>query len=52
MPKKLMDCVRELMSHGHSQSEAYAICESSTGWKKKKGDTWKNDKTGKTYKGK
>jgi hypothetical protein len=53
MPKKLMDCVRELMKKGHDQSSAYAICEESTGWKRKKGGGgWRNDKTGKGYKGK
>ena len=52
MPKKLMDCVKELMKKGHDQSSAYAICEKSTGWKRKKGGGWRNEKTGKGYKGK
>ena len=50
MPQKLMDCVRKLQAKGYDQSTAYAMCEKSTGWKRKKGGGWKNEKSGKTYK--
>jgi hypothetical protein len=49
MPKKLEDCVKDVMAKGHSKDEAYGICAKSTGWKRKKGGGWKNDKTGDVY---
>ena len=31
MPKRLMDCVKQLMSKGYSKSSAFAICIKATG---------------------
>jgi len=36
MPKKLMDCIKKVMDSGKSESEAFAICQTSTGLKKEK----------------
>jgi predicted HAD superfamily phosphohydrolase YqeG len=36
MPKKLMDCIKKVMDSGKSESEAWAICQHSTGLKKEK----------------
>lgn len=36
MPKKLEDCVKQLIKQGYTQQQAYAICTSSTKPKKKK----------------
>jgi len=40
MPKILDRCVRKVRKSGKSKNRAYAICVSSTGWKKKKGGGW------------
>ena len=40
MPKKLDSCVRKVMAKGKSKSSAYAICSTSTGYKRKKGGGW------------
>jgi len=52
MPAKIKRCVAKVQAKGHSKSLSYAICSKSTGWKKGKGKTWKNTKTGAKYKGK
>jgi hypothetical protein len=49
MPKKLEDCVQDLMDKGESKDSAYAICAKSTGWVRKKGGGWRNKKTGETF---
>jgi hypothetical protein len=36
MPKKLVDCVRKVRDSGRSESEAWRICQKSTGLKKHK----------------
>ena len=33
MPKKLMDCITKVRNSGKSRSEAWAICQESTGLK-------------------
>ena len=33
MPKKLVDCVKQVTDSGKSESEAWAICQKSTGLK-------------------
>ena len=35
MPKKLEDCVKQLMMQGHTKSSAYAICTASLNLKPK-----------------
>jgi len=40
MPKELDDCVSKVKAQGKTESEAYAICSKSTGWKRGKGGTW------------
>jgi hypothetical protein len=47
MPKSLERCVKKVCAEGKSKSSAYAICSSSTGWKKAQGGGWKNTRTGK-----
>lgn len=37
MPKKLDRCVKELMSKGHSESSAFAICTKALGKAQGKG---------------
>jgi len=49
MPKELEDCVLSLKSKGNSESEAYAICGSKTGWVRKENGGWRNKKTGEIY---
>ncbi len=49
MPKQLEKCVQDLISKGKKESEAYALCAHSTGWVRKKGGGWRNEKTGKVY---
>lgn len=44
MPKELDRCVQALISQGHSEQEAYAMCAKSTGWVRKKGGGWRNKK--------
>ena len=51
MPKKLTDCVRKVQAQGKSKSSAYGICCKSTGWRKGKGNSWHNVKTGSKYRG-
>ncbi len=52
MPAKLTRCVSHVKAQGKSESSAYAICSKSTGWKKSANGTWKNERSGKTFKGK
>ena len=49
MPKQLEKCVSDLKSQGKTDSEAYAICAKSTGWVRKKGGGWRNEKTGEVF---
>jgi hypothetical protein len=37
------------MDTGKSKDQAYGACAKSTGWKRKKGGGWRNDKTGEVY---
>lgn len=39
MPKKLEKCVKSVKGQGKSESSAYAICSTSTGYKVGKGST-------------
>jgi len=43
MPKKLERCVKKVKKQGKDESSAYAICSSSTGYKKQKGGGWKKE---------
>jgi hypothetical protein len=52
MPAKLERCVKKVCAQGKSKSSAYAICAKSTGWTKKTGGGWKNNRSGKTFGGK
>lgn len=49
MPKQLTSCVKKVKRQGKDESSAYAICSTSTGWKRAKGKKWKNEKTGKVF---
>ena len=49
MPKSLDRCVKKVCTEGKSKSSAYAICSSSTGWKRQAGGGWKNTRTGKGF---
>jgi hypothetical protein len=49
MPKKLERCVQHVMDTGKTKDQAYGACAKSTGWKRKKGGGWRNDKTGEVY---
>jgi len=49
MPKELESCVQGVIKSGKTESEAYAICGSKTGWVRKSGGGWKNKKTGEIY---
>jgi len=40
MPAVLDRCVSHVKAQGKSESRAYAICTTSTGWKRKKGGGW------------
>ncbi|DAD54690.1 TPA: hypothetical protein [Thermocrinis Great Boiling Spring virus] len=40
MPAKLDRCVRKVMRKGYDKQSAYAICSTSTGWKRAKGGKW------------
>ena len=44
MPAKLDRCVKKVKRQGKDESSAYAICSSSTGWKRKKGGGWRKTK--------
>jgi len=44
MPKKLDRCVNKVKKQGKDESSAYAICSSSTGYRKQKGGKWKKEK--------
>jgi len=52
MPKKLDNCVKQVVKQQQkagknkkdAKSSAYAICSSSTGYKRKKGGGWKKEK--------
>jgi len=48
MPKKLDDCVQKVKEQGKTESEAYAICVKSTGYKRTKDGWKKTDETNKT----
>ena len=48
MPAKLVKCVQKVKKSGKPESQAYAICSKSTGWKRRKGGGWK--KGNKVYK--
>lgn len=52
MPAKLERCVKHVQEQGKSKSSAYAICANSTGWKRGKNGSWKNERTGKKFGGK
>lgn len=45
-----MSCVSRVKKSGKDESSSYAICSKSTGWKKSKNKSWKNRKTGETFK--
>jgi len=44
MPEKLDRCVKKLQKKGYSKNSAYAICSTSTGYKRAKGGKWKKTK--------
>ena len=47
MPEELDRCVKKLMDEGKSESEAYAICSESTGWKRDEGGGWTKESSNK-----
>lgn len=44
MPAKLDRCIKKVKKQGKDESSAYAICSSSTGYKRKKDGGWKKVK--------
>ncbi|MDW7973479.1 MAG: hypothetical protein RMI01_09820 [Thermodesulfovibrio sp.] len=40
MPAKLDRCVKKVKKKGYSESSAWAICVTSTGYKRAKGGKW------------
>lgn len=44
MPNMLDRCVKKVMAKGHDRSSAYAICTTSTGWKRKTSGGWTQKK--------
>lgn len=40
MPAKLDRCVKKLKQKGYEENSAWAICVTSTGWKRGKGGKW------------
>ena len=45
MPAKLKRCVRKVKAQGKSEDSAYAICSTSTGWKKAGKHKWRKEST-------
>ena len=43
MPKKLDDCVKDVMKQGYTEDQAYAICTTSTCYRRGKRKKWVRD---------
>jgi hypothetical protein len=44
MPRTLERCVKKLQKKGYSKNSAYAICSTSTGYKRAKDGKWRKTK--------
>ena len=49
MPASIKKCVKDVEAQGKDKSAAYGICAKSTGWVRKKGGGWRNEKNGEVF---